>query len=342
MSPERYYRQQLDEGRIAEDPEQLRIVGELQRIYEQLSAGDKKWYGAWWRKSVKGLYLWGNVGVGKTFLLDCLYACYPNFSLRMHFHVFLKTLHQELRALQGRPDPLRSIAKKMAHRVRVIFFDEFFVEDIGDAMLLGKLFQYLFAEKICLVATSNIAPDALYAEGLQRERFLPAIELIKKNTNVYHIVSHHDYRHTAIPVPSMTIEQMEGLFATLAGTDRIWDGNASCIQLLGRRVAVYKRTQHMIWFAFNDICGVPRSQSDYIELAKCYRTVFVRDVPVFHKHQRSIVTAFIHLVDVLYDADVRLVITAAAPIEDLYPQGRQRVAFRRTQSRLRAMQAMRP
>lgn len=352
LTPLDYYSQQLQAGLIQEDAQQLEVMQILQQVYLQLLAQERRqnqffsrWLTRFLKSSpVKGLYVWGSVGVGKTFIMDTFYLCCPVTKMRLHFHVFLQRVHAELKAIQGQINPLQKIAALFRSEARVICFDEFFVSDITDAMILGELFQALFAEGICLVTTSNVMPDDLYKDGLQRERFFPAIKAIKQNTTVYHMVSHHDYRLTHLhqagvyftPLNQQTEKYLENAFQHLAGDEAI---SESDIKILDRVVKTKKHTATMIWFDFENICGIPRSQNDYIVLAKRYHTVFVSGVPILQAKQLNLTTAFINLVDVFYDASVRMVISAAVDVEHIYPEGRLRFEFARTQSRLIEMQS---
>ncbi len=348
MTPMEYYQQQLDAGFIQKDDQQVEVIQILQTIYEQLLRQQRK------RKSllkafkkpkpVKGLYAWGSVGVGKTFLMDCFYICYPHKKLRLHFHRFLERIQADLIKLQGEVNPLQKIAKNLCEEADVICFDEFFVTNIADAMILGELFQTLFSLGMCLVTTSNVEPDNLYKDGLQRERFLPAIKCIKANTRVFHMISHHDYRLTHVqqagvyfsPLNQQTENYLTNTFCHLAEGKPIEESN---IKLFDREVSTVKHTEDMIWFEFENICGVPRSQYDYIAVAKQYHTVFVSDIPILHRGQLNLTTSFINLIDVFYDSGVRVVISAAADIEQLYPSGQLKFEFARTQSRIIEMQS---
>ncbi len=347
MTPFRYYQQQVESGLIRPDPQQQVVVEHLQRIYDDLLTQSRSGFLSRFRKRkpVKGLYVYGSVGVGKTFLMDCFYSCCEQRKLRMHFHAFLQRIHRELSAIQGQTDPLKKIARKIALEARVICFDEFFVANIADAMLLGGLFEALFAESVCLVTTSNVAPDDLYKEGLQRERFLPAITLIKQSTEVIAMLSHQDYRlsHSQrspvyfSPLDEQAQQSMKSVFLRLAEGAKVAMGS---VVVLGREIPARWHTDSMICFDFKVICGVPRSQNDYIEIAKRYHTVFVSEIPVLQSDQLNLTTAFIHLIDVFYDARVRLVLSAAASVECLYPVGKLRGEFARTQSRLIEMQSV--
>lgn len=349
ITPLDYYQQQLDSGLIQQDPQQVEIIQKLQKIYDELirrnKTAKKPLKFLLPKKPVRGLYAWGSVGVGKTFLMDCFYLCYPLAKMRMHFHVFLQSLHAQLKKKQGQANPLQKIAKDIAAKTTVICFDEFFVEDIADAMLLGDLFTALFKEGVCLITTSNVKPDDLYKEGLQRERFLPAIETIKANTDVFHMISHHDYRLTHLqqagvyftPLDQNTAKYMQDAFGHLAEDQPILEHD---VEILGREIPTVKRTSDMIWFEFAVICNVPRSQNDYIEIAKQYHTVFISGIQELKPSQLNLTTAFINLIDIFYDASVRVVISAAVDIEHIYPIGQLRFEFARTQSRLIEMQSL--
>lgn len=346
MTPADYYQQQLDSGLIAPDSQQKSAVAALQRIYEALLARESRGFFSWLKKPkpVQGLYLWGTVGVGKTFLMDCFYLCYPYKKMRLHFHLFLQRIHQELKKIQGEVNPLTKIAKKIALESPVICFDEFFVVNIADAMLLGELFTALFKEGVCLITTSNVAPDDLYKEGLQRERFLPVIDLIKRHTKIFAMQLHKDYRLTYLekdsiyfaPLNDQAEAAMKNTFLRLAKGAKVRTEN---ISIFDRKIETHWHTDSIIWFAFQNICGIPRSQLDYIEIAKQYHTVFISNIPVLQADQLNLTTAFIHLIDVFYDAHVRIVISAAASIEGLYPKGKLQFEFARTRSRLIEMQS---
>lgn len=348
ISPLQYYQQHLTAGLIQEDSQQFEVITLLDEIYQKLlqQASAKKSPFRWLvrKKPVKGLYVWGSVGVGKTFLMDSFYSCYPYQKLRLHFHRFMERIQMELKAIQGQVNPLQKIAKKISSEADVLCFDEFFVSNIADAMILGELFTVLFQQGVCVIATSNIAPDELYKNGLQRERFLPAIEAIKQNTCVYHMISHHDYRLTHLqqagvyfsPIDSQTKKYMQNAFDHLAEGHSVSSQN---VKLFEREVETIQHTENMIWFTFEKICGIPRSQHDFIEIAKNYHTVFISDIPVLQAGQLNLTTSFINLIDVFYDAGVRVVIQAAADIENLYPVGQLKFEFARTQSRVIEMQS---
>jgi len=349
MTPRNYYQEQCAAGKITEDAEQLKVIAALEHVYVELVAEHAK-RTSWTsllrhHRLIKGIYLWGGVGVGKTFLMDCFYSTLPfKQKLRMHFHQFLQRIHHDLTVHQGEADPLQVIAKEIAKETMVLCFDECFVADITDAMLLGRLLKALFIQGVCLVTTSNIAPDDLYKNGVQRLQFLSAIEMIKDNTVVMHIPSAVDYRLRHLreagvfysPLDQAAAENMEKTFAVLT-TGKVVDELP--IQIYGRSIPIRKKTQDTIWFEFVDICHIPRSQNDYLAIAKQFKTVFISDIPVIAPDDRDQITLFINLVDVFYDAKIRLVISAAEPVPELYSRGYKILEYERTNSRLLEMQS---
>lgn len=350
MTPLDYYSEQCKQGKIFEDPQQVLALKSLQQVYFQLLTENQKrtsWF-AFMRKPqlVHGVYLCGGVGIGKTLLMDCFYHClpFPN-KMRMHFHQFMQLVHQELTQYQGKMDPLQWVAHDLSKQAMVLCFDELFVSDITDAMLLGRLFKLLFERGVCLVATSNSMPGDLYKNGLQRSQFLPAIELLKKNMEVIHILTTIDYRLRHLkeagvfytPLDETAQKNMEKSFDVLSlGKKIITDP----IEICGRLIPIKKRTEDIIWFEFDVICRVPRSQKDYLEIAKKYRTVFISDIPLIESNAKDMICLFISLVDVFYDAGVRLVISAAEPVEQIYNRGYMILEYTRTHSRLLEMQSM--
>ncbi|SRR5579883_248881 len=347
MTPLDYYREQYHKGWIQEDPQQLHALAHLQVLFVNLLQEHKERAGLLARlrkpQLVQGLYLWGGVGIGKTFLMDCFYHCIPFAEKkRMHFHQFMAFIHQELKKYQGKKDPLQFIAKNLAKETQLLCFDELVVSDIVDAMLLGHLFKALFSNGICLVVTSNTAPDELYKNGLQRPLFLPAIALLKQHTSVMHIFTQTDYRlrHLSAagvfytPNDDLAQEEMEKCFAALTDGELM---SVTPIEINNRSITIKKQAGGVIWFDFNNICNVPRSQHDYLVIAQQYHTVFISDVPVISS--KNIISLFIRLIDVLYDARIRVVISSAAAVEEIYSQGDMMVEYIRTRSRLLEMQS---
>ena len=352
MTPLEYYQQQIADGVIQKDDEQLATVQILETIYQDLIVRQKKRDSQVGqlrrkvkpRKPIQGLYLWGTVGVGKTFLLDAFYQCLPVKKMRLHFHAFMREIHQKLKEHQGQKNPLQKIAKEIADKVLVICFDEFFVSNIADAMILGELFKALFQGGVCLVTTSNIAPDELYKNGIQRERFLPAIEVIKNNVRVINLQSKEDYRLRHIqkagvyytPLDKTAEENLEHSFRHFSQCPNF---SNEPIEILGRQIDIVKQAADTIWFDFYKICGRPRSQNDYLELAKQYHTFLISNLPVLDKLSSDLIISLINLIDVLYDEQRRVVISAEAPVEQLYQQHEAHPEFSRTQSRLIEMQS---
>jgi len=349
MTPIERYHAASAKGIIVEDARQLVVMEYFQRVYFDLTTEYRKRNKiiAFFRRQhvVKGFYLWGNVGVGKTFMMDCFYESLPfPEKIRMHFHSFMAMIHQSLKAHQGEKNPLQAIADDIAKRAIVICFDEFFVSDITDAMLLGGLFAALFKRGVTLVATSNTRPDDLYKNGLQREQFLPAIELIKSNTDVFYIHSDVDYRLRHLkeagvfftPLDQAAADNMEKSFAQLTIGQTV---KYDAVEIQGRLIPVLGRSDDVIWFEFEHLCRVPRSQQDYLEIASHYRIVLVSRIPVIPESAKDTVCLFVSLVDVLYDARVRLVMSAAEPVPQLYLRGFMVMEYARTHSRLLEMQS---
>ena len=297
-------------------------------------------------KPIKGLYLSGKVGIGKTYLMDIFYGSLPfKKKRRQHFHGFMREVHLALKGLQGHKNPLIWIAKDIAKETHVLCFDEFFVSDIGDAMLLGGLLDALFKLDVTLVATSNCKPEALYPNGLQRQRFLPAIELLKNYCNVFEMGSKQDYRLRHLeqkgvyfyPLNPSAEKKLTALFEALA-PGRVWEGEDIVIE--GRPIKTKRKAMNVVWFDFDNICNIPRSPMDYIEIAQGFSTVIISGVPQIHGTDRNTITYFIYLVDIFYDHHVNLILSAEVPIDNIYPAGEKYFEFQRTQSRLIEMQSL--
>lgn len=351
-TPLEHYQQKIDDGVIEKNDEQQAVVQILETIYNDLLIRQEQrdsQVGKLRRKvkprpPIQGLYLWGTVGVGKTFLLDALYDCLPVKKIRLHFYAFMRQIHQALKEIQGQKNPLQHIGEKISDKFLVICFDEFFVSNIADAMILGELFKALFKGGVCLVATSNITPDELYKNGLQRERFLPAIDVIKKNVRVINLKTKADYRLRHIqkagvyytPLDQTAEKNLAYSFDQLAQCPNV---STEAIEILGRRIDIVKQAADTIWFDFYKICGRPRSQNDYLELVKQYRTFLISNVPAFNKVSDDLIVSFIQLIDVLYDKQRRIVISAEKPVDQLYPENNVFPEFKRTQSRLIEMQS---
>jgi len=355
LSPLARYQQDLASGTFQSDSAQLAAVNELQRIYDalviryqdtQTKKGLKRFKLAKkLQQPVNGLYLWGGVGRGKTYLMDLFFDALPfRRKMRMHFHRFMQRVHKELNEFRGEKNPLELVADRIHADAVVICFDEFFVTDITDAMLLKGLFEQLFQRGVTLVATSNIIPDRLYENGLQRERFLPAIALVKNYCQVLNVDSGIDYRlrvltHVELyhhPLDAAAQQTLQQCFDELAHGTHIYHDS---IIINARDVMVKARTEDVLWCTFNELCEKPRSASDYIEIAREYHTVLLSDVPLMSEKNDDSTRRFINLIDELYDRQVKLIITAQASIDNIYEGGRLNFEIKRTRSRLQEMQS---
>ena len=354
-TPMQHYLDDLNREDFVEDAAQKMSVEHLQRLYQELTK-PKKQDSIWARFigadssriPVRGLYLWGGVGRGKTYLMDIFFDSLPfEEKQRLHFHRFMRLVHTELKSLQGEKDPLQKVADRFASKYRVLCFDEFFVSDIGDAMILATLLEAFFARGVTLVATSNVAPNSLYIDGLQRSRFLPAIDLLKKHTKVLKVDGGNDYR-------LRTLEQLELYHFPLGGAaENIIDTNFhrlvadeeelradSNIEIENRPIAFRKKAEDVIWFDFEQVCGGPRSPADYIEISREFQSVLIHGVPCFDSFEiDDLARRFISLVDEFYDRSVKLVLSAEVALDQLYSGGRLSFEFERTKSRLLEMQS---
>jgi cell division protein ZapE len=354
-TPWQRYQADLQREDFSYDAAQERAVRELQDLYERLLVRDRERRGhltRWWsrlrgrkQEPEVGLYLWGGVGRGKTYLMDNFYDCLPfSTKLRTHFHRFMQRVHAELLSLEGEKNPLVSVADRLAREAAVLCFDEFFVSDIGDAMILGGLMEALFERGVTLVATSNIEPEGLYENGLQRQRFLPAIALVQKYTRVLNVDAGVDYRLRTLqqaelyhwPLDAQADDSLRGSFEALAPEPGVhWER----LQINGRYLTCRRLADDVVWFEFRELCDGPRSQNDYIELARIFHAVLVSGVPVFLPEMDDQARRFINLIDEFYDHNVKLVLSAAAPPPELYGGGRLGFEFQRTISRLHEMQS---
>ncbi len=355
QSPRELYRRDIEQGVITPDASQEKAVAALESVYAQLG---HKWRSksGWWHfarvlglggsQPVQGLYLWGGVGRGKTYLMDLFFHALPGArKKRMHFHLFMLMVHRRLNAAKGRSDPLTHVARRIAKDVDIICFDEFFVSDIGDAMILANLLDALFGAGVTLVATSNIEPDRLYENGLQRRKFVPAIELIRRNCTVLNVDGGIDYRLRSLdkapvfhfPLSAASGRALQETFNELAKGLHVERGKLLDIQ--ERKIATLAWSEGLVWFDFEEVCGGPRSAADYIEIAGQYHTVLISGVPVFLENMEDKARRFITLVDEFYDHGVKLVLSAAADLPDLYQGADLQFPFARTCSRLVEMQS---
>lgn len=361
LSPASRYQQALAEGSYQPDEVQREAVMRLDTIWQALTtetqpentAGLFARFGKLLgkrdapasREPVRGLYMWGGVGRGKTWLMDMFFQSLPGErKLRLHFHRFMLRVHEELAQNQGHSDPLEIVADGFKAETDVLCFDEFFVSDITDAMLLGTLMKALFARGITLVATSNIPPDDLYRNGLQRARFLPAIEAVKRYCDVMNVDAGIDYRLRTLtqahlwlsPLNSESAQQMEKLYAALAGTKR---EGGSVLEINHRPLATLGTANQTLAVDFTTLCVDARSQHDYIALSRQFHTVMLFNVPVMTTLMENEARRFIALVDEFYERHVKLVVSANAELFDIYQGERLRFEFQRCLSRLQEMQS---
>jgi cell division protein ZapE len=349
LTPKQRYAADLNRTGFVKDRAQEKAVAALDLLYQHLRQRPAvPWWRQWFRQApapLRGVYLWGSVGRGKTYLMDCFFECLPFAEKRrLHFHRFMRMVHERLKALPDREDPLKIVARDFSERARVLCFDEFFVADIADAMLLGRLLQYLFEDGVTLVATSNLAPDNLYKDGLQRERFVPAIRALKQHTHVLNVDGDYDYRlrHLEntrlyyVPAGVEADAHLASFFEHLAGG--VHAGNEP-LAVNGREIPARQHADGVVWFGFTDICAGPRSQMDYIEIARAYHTVLISDIPVLDAEREDAARRFVALVDEFYDRRVKLAASAALPLDQLYTGKCLGFEFQRTASRLVEMQS---
>ncbi len=361
MTPTERYQLDLQEQRIFYDPAQEMAIKHLQRVYDELLAAQDSKPGILKAlvnrlvypfnnkssKAVLGVYFWGGVGRGKTYLMDTFYECLPtNMKMRTHFHRFMQRVHTELAQLKNQKNPLKIVAENIANEAHIVCFDEFFVADIADAMLLAGLLETLFELGVSFVTTSNIVPDRLYENGLQRERFLPAIAFLQQHTEVVQVDGGFDYRLRALEqaeiyyTPSGTVANIELLqcMNNLA-PEHCFATEGEEIEVLNRRITSKRCADDVVWFEFEQLCGGPRSANDYIELAKLFHAVLLSDVPVLQRKNDDKARRFISLVDEFYDRNVKLILSAEVKLDELYLGGNLGFEFERTRSRLLEMQS---
>ena len=357
LNPTERYQKDLLRPDFISDSTQLLAVEKLQSLYDVLikaHMAKKPFFssvvgGLFGRSAVpiRGLYFWGGVGRGKTYLMDNFYESLPfEKKMRVHFHRFMRRVHQELSSLDKEKNPLSIVANNISKETRVICFDEFFVSDITDAMILAVLFAELFQRGVTLVATSNIIPDGLYKDGLQRARFLPAIALLNQHTEVVNIDGGTDYRLRSLqqaelyhcPLDDEADQSLyAGFFSLVPDKEKII--KAQALEVEGRMITARYHAEDVVWFDFLAVCDGPRSQNDYIELAKEYHAVVLSDIPELTAEREDQARRFINLVDEFYDRSVKLLISAEKPLNELYSGNRLRFEFDRTVSRLLEMQS---
>lgn len=349
MNVAEFYEHALAERGFAADDAQRRAVARLQQAYEEWESLAARKRNIFTRMlgeapAPRGLYMWGGVGRGKSFLMDSFYSVVPlDRKMRIHFHEFMRSVHRQLDELKKIADPLDEVAKRVASKYRLICFDEFHVTDIADAMILYNLFKGLFDRGVSFIVTSNFAPDDLYPDGLHRDRILPAIALLKERLDIMNVDGGLDYRKRALsqvtayhtPLNAETSEALRAAFMRIA---EVADEDP-LVNIEGREVRALRKAGGVIWFDFHTLCGGPRSQNDYLELASRFHTLILSDVPAISASMSSEARRFIWLIDVLYDHRIKLLISAAVPMDELYTVGGLSMEFQRTLSRLIEMQS---
>jgi cell division protein ZapE len=343
------YEQTLAERGFKADAAQLRAIDALERCENEWIAYKARRGNAIAKllrrpPIPRGVYMYGGVGRGKSFLMDCFFQSVPlKRKTRLHFHEFMREVHRQLQELKGTVNPLDELGKRIARRYRLICFDEFHVADVTDAMILHRLLEALFANRVSIVTTSNFHPDGLYPNGLHRDRILPAIELLKANMEVLNVDAGTDYRRRTLehvklyhcPLGAQADAEMTAAFEELAEAKE----EDPVLHIEQRMLQARRRAGGVVWFDFKTLCGGPRSQNDYLEIASRFHTVMLSDVPHMPVRLASEARRFTWLVDVLYDRRCKFIVSAAVPPEALYTEGPLAHEFPRTVSRLNEMQS---
>lgn len=349
MTVKKIYQAELLAHGYSADPAQLRAVQSLETCAREWASYREQRSNAL-KKLIhrppipRGVYMYGGVGRGKSFLMDCFYNAVPlKRKTRLHFHEFMREVHRELAAMHGTVNPLNLLAKRMAEKYRLICFDEFHVSDVTDAMILHRLLAALLEQGVGFVTTSNFKPDDLYPNGLHRDRILPAIALLNARLNVVNVDNGTDYRGRTMeqlelyhmPLGETAEAAMQDAFERLAETQ---DENP-VLQIEARKIYARRKAGGVVWFDFKTLCGGPRSQNDYLEIATQFHTVLLSDVPQMPPRMSSEARRFTWLVDVLYDRRVKLIMSAQVSAPELYTEGMMVNEFGRTVSRLQEMQS---
>ena len=350
MSPKVWYQAARNKPGFIYDPAQEDAIEVLDGLWQQLITFKTKRNNFLGRSLLspnvpKGLYFWGGVGRGKSFLMDVFYDCVPyRRKRRIHFHNFMAEVHNEMQLLAGEKDPLLAVADKIAKSTRLLCFDEFHVSDIADAMILQRLLEAMFERGVVLITTSNYSPDNLYPNGLQRQKFLPTIALLKRELSVLNVDGGNDYRMREMTRESLFMVPAD--FASDARMELMFDRlcletqkEERQVEIMDRMISVKKLSSGVVWFDFMDICGGPRAQTDYLEIAHQFHTVFLSGIRKMKAEDAAAAQRFTWLVDVFYDNRVKLVISAATQPHELYTNAGHDTEFARTASRLVEMQS---
>jgi cell division protein ZapE len=348
LSPKSWYQAMREKPRFIYDEAQESAIVQLDELWHQLVDFKTKRNHFLGRSLLspevpKGLYFWGGVGRGKSFLMDVFFECVPyKRKRRIHFHNFMAEVHHEMKRLAAEKDPLLALADHIAKSTRLLCFDEFHVSDIADAMILGRLLEAIFERGVVLMTTSNYSPDGLYPNGLQRQKFLPTIELLKRELRVLNVDGGNDYRLREMTRESLFLTpddeasdaRMTALFERMNPLGRQAEKQ---IEISGRMIPVQRLAHGVAWFDFMAACGGPRDQTDYLEIAQQFHTVFLSHIPKMTADRAAAVQRFTWLVDVFYDKRVKLVLSAAVPVQEIYAG--ENAEFARTVSRLIEMQS---
>lgn len=350
ISPKIWYQETSSKPGFIQDPAQAAAIADLDLLWHELVDFKTKRNHFLGRSLLspevpKGLYFWGGVGRGKSFLMDVFYACVPyKRKRRIHFHNFMAEVHHEMKLLAEEKDPLIALADRIEKSTRLLCFDEFHVNDIADAMILGRLMAALFERGVVVMITSNYPPQDLYPNGLQRQKFLPAIELLQKNLRVINVDSGTDFRlreMASAPLFMLNTDaeshtRMEAIFNRLSSGKTL---DKTQLKIQGRAITVKKVAAKIVWFDFHEICGGPRAQTDFLDISHQYSTVFISDIPQLTANQAAEAQRFIWLIDVLYDHRVKLVASAAVPLQALSASMEQAQELSRMVSRITEMQS---
>jgi len=350
MNVEEYYQQALTQRGFSADAAQRAAVDRLQRCYDEWVEYKAQRSSSLRRLIIKpdlprGVYMWGGVGRGKSFLMDSFYSVVPVVrKTRLHFHEFMRGVHRQLDELKGVADPLNEVAARIAKKYRLICFDEFHVSDVADAMILYNLLKALFDNRVTFIMTSNYHPDTLYPDGLHRDRLLPTIALLKEKLDVLNVDAGTDYRKRAlqqvtayhVPLGQKSDQALRETFTSLADATE----EDARINIEAREIRALRRAGGVIWFDFATLCGGPRSQNDYLEIASRFHTVILSSVPRMSVAMSSEARRFTWLIDVFYDHKVKLIMSAEVEPEELYTEGVLSNEFHRTVSRIIEMQSV--
>jgi cell division protein ZapE len=340
------YHRDIASNNFQYDAVQHRTIVLLDKLAVTLIEHNKKSFKFIYKKTskpVQGLYLYGGVGRGKTYMTDLFYNHLKQHVpvLRTHFHRFIQSIHQDMHSLRKQKAPIVKIVNQLAKRYSIICLDELFVTDIGDAMILGYFFKLLFAKGVSLLVTSNTHPKDLYKNGLQRELFIPAIEQLVRYLEIVTVDNNIDYRlGSEQNCQTRYLNDNSKMFSLLYGIAQHEILSDVQIKVLSRYITSKYVAKKAIWFEFEHICAGPRSQNDYIEIAKLYKHVFISDMPVLDDYSAAHLLRFIYLVDELYDRQINLYVSASADIDSIYIGTKQKFAFERTKSRLYEMQSI--